>query len=183
MLKISVGFITAAGIAVIVRLAVEERSGRGEVVMASATRRARWFLAYAVGGLALVALLTLVMAFVMGSRGAAALAEAPSVGQTLQGAAEAIPAAWVVVGAAALLTGLNARWAPYAWAVLGAAFVLGEFGTTMNLPSWLVGLSPFAHVEAYPLGHWDWANVLVLTAIAVVLTGAGLAAYRRRDLT
>lgn len=183
MLKISVGFISAAGIAVIVRLAVEERSGRGEVVMASATSRARWFLAYAVGGLALVALLTLVMAFVMGSRGAAALAEAPSVGQALQGAAEAIPAAWVVVGAAALLTGLNARWAPYAWAVLGAAFVLGEFGTTMNLPSWLVGLSPFAHVEAYPLGHWDWANVLVLTAIAVVLTGAGLAAYRRRDLT
>ena len=53
----------------------------------------------------------------------------------------------------------------------------------MNLPSWLVGLSPFAHVEAYPFGHWDWANVLVLTAIAVVLTGAGLAAYRRRDLT
>ena len=112
MLKISVGFITAAGIAVIVRLAVEERSGRGEVVMASATSRARWFLAYAVGDLALVALLTLVMAFVMGSRGAAALAEAPSVGQALQGAAEAIPAAWVVVGAAALLTGLNARVAP-----------------------------------------------------------------------
>jgi ABC-2 type transport system permease protein len=77
MLKISVGFISAAGIAVIVRLAVEERSGRGEVVMASATSRARWFLAYAVGGLALVALLTLVMAFVMGSRGAAALAEGP----------------------------------------------------------------------------------------------------------
>ena len=39
----------------------------------------------------------------------------------------------------------------------------------MNLPSWLVGLSPFAR-RAYPLGHWDWANVLVLTAIAVVLT-------------
>ena len=183
MLKISVGFITAAGIAVVLRLAAEERSGRGEEVMATATSRSRWFLAYAVGGLALVALLTLVMALVMGSRGAAALAAAPSVGQTLQGAAEAIPAAWVVVAAAALLTGLNARWAPYAWGVLGAAFVLGEFGATMNLPDWLVKVSPFAHINAYPLGTWDWTNILVLTAIAAALTAAGLTAYRRRDLT
>lgn len=182
MLKISVGYIAAAGIAVVLRLAAEERSGRGEEVMATATSRTRWFLAYAVGGLALVALLTLVMAWVMGMRGVAALPAAPTVAQTLQGAAEAIPAAWVVVAAAALLAGLSARWAPYAWGVLGAAFVLGEFGATMNLPSWLVGLSPFAHVDAYPLGTWDWANVLVLTAIAAVLTAAGLTAYRRRDV-
>jgi len=66
--------------------------------------------------------------------------------------------------------------------VLGAAFVLGEFGATMNLPDWLVKVSPFAHIDAYPLGTWDWTNVLVLTAIAVALTAAGLTAYRRRDL-
>ncbi len=182
MLKISVGIIAAAGVAVVLRLATEERSGRGEPVLAAATSRTRWFLGYAVGGLALVALLVLVMAGVMGARGVAALAEAPTVAQTLQGAAETIPAAWVVVGAAALLTGLKARWAPYAWGVLGAAFVLGEFGASMNLPDWLVGLSPFAHVDAFPLGHWDWTNVLVLTAVAAALTLAGLAAYRRRDL-
>lgn len=182
MLKISVGCITAAGIAVVLRLATEERSGRAESVLAAATSRSRWFLAYAVGGLVLVALLTLVLAAVMGARGAAALAEAPTVAQTLQGAAEAIPAAWVLVSAAALLVGLGPRWAPSAWGVLGAAFVLGEFGATMGLPAWLVSISPLAHIGAHPLGTWDWGNVVALTAIAAALTGAGLTAYQHRDV-
>jgi ABC-2 type transport system permease protein len=182
MLKISVGFVAAAGIAVVLRLAAEERTTRAEAVLASATSRTRWFLAYAVGAFAVVAALILLMAWVMGGRGAAALAEAPSLTQTLQAAAEAVPAAWVLVGATALAVGLGARWAPWAWGVLGLAFVLGEFGATMNLPTWLVDVSPLAHVDAYPLGHWDWGNVVGLTAVAVALLLAGLAAYRRRDL-
>ena len=112
----------------------------------------------------------------------AALAAAPTAGDLLQGAAEAIPAAWVCVGVAALLTGLSSRLAPWSWAVLGVAFVLGEFGPTMNLPSWLVDSSPFAHVRAYPFGTWDTANVVVLTTIAFVLVVAGALAHRRRDL-
>ncbi|MCA0335709.1 MAG: polyketide antibiotic transporter [Actinobacteria bacterium] len=172
----------AAGVIVVLRLASEERSGRTEAVLATAAGRTRWYAAFTSLALVVAAVLILALSALMGVRGHAALAAAPTAGDLLQGAAEAIPAAWVCVGVAALLTGLSSRLAPWSWAVLGVAFVLGEFGPTMNLPSWLVDSSPFAHVRAYPFGTWDTANVVVLTTIAFVLVVAGALAHRRRDL-
>lgn len=171
----------AAGVAVLLRLAAEERTGRGEAVLATATSRARWFLVHAASAAALVAALAGLMGLVMGARGHTAFAAAPTVAQTIQTAAETVPANLVVLGAAALLVGIGPRSAPYSWGVLLLAYVLGEFGPTMNLPSWLSGLSPYAHVTTYPLASWDWGEMLALTAVALALTAAGLAAYRRRD--
>lgn len=43
-------------------------------------------------------------------------------------------------------------------------------------------LSPFGHLPKLPGGNMAWTPVLVLTAIAVALTAAGLVSLRRRDL-
>jgi len=172
----------AAGIGMVLRLAAEERATRTEAVLTTGTGRWRWYAAFVAPAAVVTVVLMVIMATVMGARGHAALAAAPPVGQVLQGALEAVPAAWVLVALAGLLAGWSPRVAPYAWAGLGLAFVLGEFGTTMRLPQWLIDVSPFAHVTVYPLGTWEWGNVVGLSLVAAVLTVAGGILHRRRDL-
>lgn len=92
-----------------------------------------------------------------------------------------VPAIWVVVGVAALLCGALPRVAPLAWGVLLVAFVVGELGTTMNLPSWVIDASPFAHLSQLPGGEFERVPAVWLTLIAAALIVAGWAAYRRRD--
>lgn len=53
----------------------------------------------------------------------------------------------------------------------------------LDPPSWLYDLSPLDHVARLPLEKFDVAPVLVLSAIAAAVVAAGLAAFRRRDLT
>lgn len=182
MLRFMAVAAAAAGIVAVLRLATEERSGRTAEVLAGAVSRTRWYAAFVGLALVITAALVVVVSALMGLRGHAALAEAPSAAQVLQGAAEAIPAAWVCVGAAALFAGWSASKAPWAWGIFGLAFLLGEFGPTMNLPDWLVRVSPFAHVNAYPFGTWDWTNVAVLLAVTALLVGMGAVLHRRRDL-
>lgn len=182
MLQISAAIITTAGVALVLRLGAEERSGRAEAVLATPASRTRWYLGHVIAALLLVAGLVLLMATVLGAVGTRALAAAPTVADTLQGASETIPAAWVILAVAALLFGLGQHLAGWAWGALAVAFVLGEFGTTMRLPRWLVEVSPFAHVHAYPLGAWDVTTDAVLLLLALILIVAGLITYRRRDL-
>ena len=92
------------------------------------------------------------------------------------------PAVLTVIGAGALLHGLSARWGTAAWAVLAVGFLLGEIGPTMNLPQWLVNLSPFAHLSQLPGGALAGTSAVVLLALGAGGVIAGGAAYVRRDL-
>jgi ABC-2 type transport system permease protein len=56
------------------------------------------------------------------------------------------------------------------------------FGGLLNLPDWVLELSPFAHTAAMPLADLPFAPLAVLTAVAAVLAIAGSTASRRRDL-
>jgi hypothetical protein len=75
---------------------------------------------------------------------------------------------------------------PFAWGVLLVAFVVGELGTTMRLPSWVIDASPFAHLSQLPGGEFERAS-----GGGAYLAGGGAdrrpgwAAYRppRRRLT
>ncbi|MCZ4088561.1 ABC transporter permease, partial [Streptomyces sp. H34-S5] len=70
-----------------------------------------------------------------------------------------------------------------AWAVAGTALALGWIGPALNLPQTVMDLSPFAHLPKLPGAEaLAWGPLLTLTALAAALTGAGLAALRRRDM-
>jgi ABC-2 type transport system permease protein len=88
----------------------------------------------------------------------------------------------VVLGVAALLFGLLPRATGAAWAVVVYGFMMGTFGALMDLPDVAFDLSPFEHAARMPLEEFEFVPVAVLTAIAVALAAAGLAAFRRRDL-
>lgn len=94
-----------------------------------------------------------------------------------------LPAVWVIGAVAALLYGAAPTYAVAAWAVAGTALALGWVGPALELPEAVMNLSPFAHLPKLPGAEaLTWAPPLTLTALAVAMTGAGLAALRRHDM-
>ena len=65
---------------------------------------------------------------------------------------------------------------------LGLAVLLNLFGPAIQLSQWVLDVSPFTHAPRLPGGTVTAAPLLWLSAAAVVLSAAGLAALRRRDI-
>ena len=61
-------------------------------------------------------------------------------------------------------------------------FLLGEFGGLMNLPQWMIDLSPYVHLSQLPGGSFAMTPSVVMTALAVLAVIAGGALFRRRDI-
>ena len=85
-------------------------------------------------------------------------------------------------GIAVALFGWFPRWTPVAWAALVAALLLGQLGPLLQLPQWLMDVSPYAHLPAVPAEAAELAAVLGLTAVAAALIALGLAGFARRDV-
>lgn len=173
----------AAGISMALRLASEERCGRGEPVLATATSRGSWLGANALHAFALptalLVALGLVVALASGGQG-----DVPGVGGLLAAASARLPAVAVMVALALLAAAAVPTWSSaIGWGGLAAAFGLGELGSTIGLPDWLIEVSPFAHVPQLPGGDFRWAPAIVLCAIAAALTALAFTAYRMRDAT
>ena len=94
-----------------------------------------------------------------------------------------VPAVWVVVAAAVALFGLAPRAVMAAWGVLGACVLLTVLGPLLGLPGWALDLSPFEHVPQLPADDFTARPLVWLAAVAAALTGLGMLAFRRRDLT
>jgi ABC-2 type transport system permease protein len=171
----------AYAIAATLRLRSEETEGRADPVLAASVSRTRWagghIATAAVGSSLVVGVFGLATGLVygasVGDTGGQALA---LLGRSLA----VVPAIWVVVGLAVALYGLLPRIAvPATWALVGV-FLLLELGWELRRVGFAVfAISPFAWV------HWSrpvsLAALVGLTAVAALLTAAGLAGLRRRD--
>ncbi|MZD04776.1 ABC transporter permease [Streptomyces sp. SID5785] len=161
----------------VLRLHGEETGQRAESVLTGAVGRLRWaagHLVIAFGGAALI--------LVLGGLGLAA-GYGHDLGPVLAACLVQLPAVWVLGSIAVLLYGIAPQAAPAGWAAAGAALLLGWLGPALKLPQAVMNLSPFGHLPKLPGGDMTWTPVLVLVALAALLTGAGLVALRRRDLS
>lgn len=161
----------------------DETTGRAEPLLATALGRHRWagsHLLLSFAGSALVLLATgigLGLGDVLTGRGiddllrdtGAALAHAPAV--------------WVLAGLAMLLLGAAPRVIGLAWAAIVACYVVFIVGPILDVPDWVLDLSPFEHIPAMPAADLDIAPLIWLTLVAAALTAAGLAALQRRDIS
>ncbi|WP_199441980.1 ABC transporter permease [Umezawaea beigongshangensis] len=165
------------------RLRVEETDLRAEPVLATGVTRTSWITSHllpAFGGSAL--LLTaagLCAGLVHGIAGGDVAGQLPRV---LAGALVQVPGAWFVGGLAVLLFGAVPRLTALAWAALTAFLVIGQLGALLQLPEWLVELSPFTHLPRVPGNEVTAAPLLWVTGIAAVLVVAGVWTFRRRDV-
>jgi len=177
--------VLAAGFAVqaLLRLRSEETGGQAEAVLATATGRVPWVashLACAVGGAAAV----LLAAGAGAGIADAAVGGDAGVGTLIGAGLVQLPAALAVAGFAVLAFGWLPRLAvALAWAGFGVSVVCGVLGEIFGLPQSIRDLSPFSHVPAIPAADPTAGPILALVAAAAALTVAGMALFRRRDLT
>jgi len=95
-----------------------------------------------------------------------------------------VPPALVVLGLGVLVLGVAPRatstvvYGYLAWSLL--VVVVGGIGSTNH---WLLDTSVFHQMAAAPAVSVDWSTDAVMVAVAGGLTGAGMVAFRRRDVT
>ena len=178
-----VGAIAAAyGVSAADRLRSEEVDGHAEPLLATGTTRLRWATSHYAIALLGVAVLMLVAGLALGVSAAYSLGDPAQVGRIVAAALGQVPAAWVVTSIVLALFGWAPRFTSAVWGLLVAFVALGEFGVLWGAPSWLMNLSPLRHSPSLPVGSADVLPLLVLTAVAALVSLLGYAGWRRRDL-
>jgi ABC-2 type transport system permease protein len=163
------------------RLTAEESALRAEPLLAAPVSRVRWagsHLTIALIGSVLVLGLTgLGMAVTYGI----IIGDFGSLPELVGAELSYLPAVWVLVGIALLLYGIAPKATLVTWAAYALMLLSGLLGDLLDLPGWVVQMSPFAHVPDLPAGDFELLPLVILTVVAAALTAAGLAGFRRRD--
>jgi ABC-2 type transport system permease protein len=168
----------------LLRLRAEESGGTLEPLLATAVSRARWVGAHVICTLAGLVVLALVAGAGIGvSYGLTVGDVAGESGRGLGAALVRVPAVLVLGSVVVLLFAVVPRLvAALSWATLGLTFVVLQLGALLDLPRAVLDASPFTHVPAVPAAEFSGRPLIVLTLVAVAIGGAGLMAFRRRDL-
>jgi polyether ionophore transport system permease protein len=172
---------TVFGILAVLRPRREEIAGRAEPVLATAVSRIRWLVSHVtiamVGSVGL--LLVTGLAF---AGGAAATIDGSYFGKVLGATLAYAPAVWLTTALAVTVVGLFPRAIGLAWALLVYAGFVAYFGGILELPGWMLDLSPFEHVPRMPVEDLTALPLVILTVVAAGLVAIGLAGIARRDI-
>jgi len=174
--------VSAYSISTALTLHTEEVGLRAEPILATATPRLSWagsHLVFALAGPVLIMALAGLSAGI--TYGAIAGDMGGQVADLIGAALLQLPAIWVVTAIAVALYGLAPRLSSLSWGVLVALLLLGQLGQILQLPQWVIDMSPFTHIPTPP-DPITALPLLILTAIAAALLGIGLNGFQRRDL-
>ncbi|MCK9823977.1 hypothetical protein NOCD_10830 [Nocardioides cavernae] len=183
LLAIMAAMLSAYAVQVTVSGAHEEADERTAEVLAATGSRVRVFTAQA--GIAMAGTLLLATAYGVGSAvgyGSQVGGVPHALGRLVPAALAHVPAMWVMAAVALLAWAWwpRATWA--GWAALVSFVTLGEVGELLELPGWVVGISPFQHVPAVPVQAVGVGVELALLGTTALLLAAGWWRYRVRDI-
>jgi ABC-2 type transport system permease protein len=160
----------------------EEATWRIEHLLARPLGRLRWLvtrvLTVAVAAVAIAVTGGIVAWF------ATVLVDVPiTFGDGLLAGLNVVPVALLVLGIGIGLFGLLPRVAvPLTYGLVVGAFALDFVGGLLELPTWVLDLSPFRHLASVPAVDMDLGAALVMLLVGVVAAAIGMMAFRRRDL-
>lgn len=163
-------------------LIADEKAGRWTLLFAQPISRVR--LLSAEVAVTVGAVIALHCAAAIAIWCGATLTDAPlRFTDALAGALNPVPVALLAAGAAVLGVG----WFPSGVLAFGALPIVGGYlvnvlTQSVNAPSWIAELSPWAHVAAVPDAPPDWGATLVLLLLGGVLTVFGIFGYVQRDV-
>jgi ABC-2 type transport system permease protein len=173
---------SAYGVQAALRLRAEETGQRAEPVLATGITRRAWVLSHTLVALLGTTVIVLVTGAAAGLSHGARVGDMSQFGRVFGAALVQLPAAWVLTGIVVAGFGLGARVATIGWVAFVGFVLLGELGPVFKLKQWVMDVSPFTHVPRLPGATLTWTPLVTLTVVAVLLIGAGLAAFRRRDV-
>ncbi|MCL2031167.1 MAG: ABC transporter permease [Oscillospiraceae bacterium] len=161
----------------------EESDGRTEGILSRSVSRARYLAGYTVWAFGASVLFQTATAAGLYLSAAAVMDDPISFGFLLRANWVYLPALWVIIGAAILLTGWLPKAAPLIWGYFALNFFTAFIGRVLDLPGWLKAVTPFEYIPQLPVEEVRLLPLAVLTAAAAALTAAGFSLYRRRDMT
>jgi ABC-2 type transport system permease protein len=160
----------------------EEASGRLETLLVRPLGRGRWLagrLAAVAGALVLVSAATGLAAWI----GVVARGETVDAWRLAAAAANLLPPALLFLGLALAAFGLRPRaTAAAAWGLVLGTFLIEFVGSLLELPGWLLAVSPFHHLEPAPAVDPAIGPAMVMLLLGAAAAAVGVAAFRRRDL-
>lgn len=161
----------------------EEEALRAEPVLATAVRRPAWLGSHLLFGFTAPALALVTAGVTMGlTYGVVAGDVAGEVPRVVGAAIAQLPAVWVLVGITVLVFGLAPRFMALTWVLYSAIVLITFLGPILQLSHWFLDLSPFTHVPKLPGAELVMTPLLWLLTLVVVLSGAGVIAFGRRDV-
>jgi ABC-2 type transport system permease protein len=160
----------------------EEATGRLETLLVRPLGRTRWLAGRLVavsGALLLVSATTGLAAWI----GVVARGETVDAWRLAAAAANLLPPALLFLGLALAVFGLRPRaTAAAAWGLVLGTFLVEFVGSLLDLPGWLLAVSPFHHLQPAPAVDPAVGAALVMVAAGAAAAAVGVAAFRRRDL-
>lgn len=181
MIKI-MGIIAAVyGVQIVMRVYAEETEHRVEPILAGALHRSRYLASNAVVAFAGPALAMLVggtLIAVVASNADASV----DAGDVVLQAAATVPAVWSLVALALAAVGAEPSRRLVAWLAVVMSFALTILGPLFNLWDWILGISPFWHVPDVTADPADLSGLGWLLLAVALLSTAGFAGFRRRDV-
>ena len=178
MALISAGFAISSAL----RPQGEEDAGRVETMLATALPRRAWLLGHVSVTVVGTAIVLTAGALGLGLGFALVTGDGAAFGRYLEAMAPYVAPVLLLAALARLLHGVVPRLAFLAWIGLAVCAVVMFFGQLLNFPGWLIDVSPFSHLAYTPAEDAQWAPVLVVALVALVLSIVGQVAFRRRDV-
>ncbi len=176
---VAAGFVIGSAL----RPSSEEKAGRAELVLATGVGKVRWAFSHIVLAVFGALVLMVVCGFLSGLGFGLAGGGFDRLPDLVAAGPVFVPATLVLGGLAVLSFGFSPRASFLPWIALGVCALVLTLQSLSAISDWLAELSPYNHlplVPAQPIEFWPLAW---LTALAAGLTLAGLALWRRPDLT
>lgn len=166
----------------ILRLRGEEKAGRIEPLLSAALSRTRLLGSYVIVALLSSIFLLFMAGIGMGLTGSQSMNDSGYLA-SLTGAGLAFgPALWVTIGLGTALFGIFPKGTALSWLVVVYAIIAVYLGGILQLPEWMINISPFEHIPSIPAENFAWAPLLSLTVIAAILLVIGWLGFNRRDI-
>lgn len=177
--------ITAYAIQSMQKIRSEESDGRLEIILAGNVHRASWLLSHVVWAAAGSAILLALSGVAAGlTYGIIVDNVWKQVGQLTVAGISQLPAVLIFIAIMVVVFAIKPQLAiMLSWLSFTACYVIMQFADILNLQQWVVDLSPFTHIPAYPAEDFSWPPLIIMALIAIVAVALGALLFRRRNLT
>jgi ABC-2 type transport system permease protein len=160
----------------------EEAAGRLEPLLAGGLGRIRWLGAQLLVVISGLVVLVVVSAVVFAATSALSTGDSGYLGTLLKSGLAYLPAELVIAAVAVVLYGFVPHAFALAWAAFGAVAFIALLGSGLQLPDWVLNLSPLTHVGKPPVDAIDTTALAWLALVAALLASAAFTGFRRRRI-
>ena len=169
-------------VGVILKLAGEEKRHLSEQILARAVARRSLLISYWLISMIASVLLFAAGAFGFWLGGLTSLEDPIALRVLLSAISSYLPAAWILIGLAVLLIGWLPKFISLATLMIGFTFFIVFFGELLELPQFVIDLSPLTHVPNLPIEDASVATFFIMSMIAALMMIVGFIGYCKRDM-